>query len=370
MKNFFKISSFFILTLALSLSFLTTAFAYEYGEVDIESMVVTEKVGEKTNYYISGNDINRIRISKSRSMKSKSNYEKLYDVFTSIDGDISEKYKEFICSSLDLNIIEGIRIGEEFLEIDENGNEKIINEEYALSKSKTVNKAQQNDLFSSTEWHTSTPEDFKSGLITYMQQQIIAVYTPHYNGNKTTPGRYVFFGISQWLTNPVNRKKDCVTLSSDDFTWSAKSSGDYSGYLVYDVDLYTNGELVNSYQEVEEVSDSNITVLATTGVYFVFNMPFKIPLIPSDSMRVTNNIGFISMGVANTTFKPELLNEIGVHLIYSHTKTSISTSINFGWSSENGVSFGVAVSGVPTHKEFPHSFPWSMADDYNKYIKS
>lgn len=192
MKNFFKISSFFILTLALSLSFLTTAFAYEYGEVDIESMVVTEKVGEKTNYYISGNDINRIRISKSRSMKSKSNYEKLYDVFTSIDGDISEKYKEFICSSLDLNIIEGIRIGEEFLEIDENGNEKIINEEYALSKSKTVNKAQQNDLFSSTEWHTSTPEDFKSGLITYMQQQIIAVYTPHYNGNKTTPGRYVF----------------------------------------------------------------------------------------------------------------------------------------------------------------------------------
>lgn len=370
MKKILKIVSSLILVLIISLSFLTTAFAYEYGEIDIESMVMTEKVGEKTNYYISGDDINRIKVSKSKSMRSKNNYEKLYDIFTFMDDGMSEKYKEIVCSSLDLNTIGGISISEDFLEIDENGNERTVDEEYALSESQKVKKAQQNRANSSTEWHESDPETYKSGLITYMQQQLIAVYTPHYNGNKTTPGRYVFIGISQWLTNPFNRRQDCVTLSSNAFTWDSKSSGAYSGNLIYDVELYTEGHFVSSYQESEEVSDSDITVLTTTGVYFVFDVPYKIPVQFSDSMQRTNNIGFLSMGVANTTLKPELLNNIGVNLIYSHTKTSINLSLNFGWSSDSGISFGVAVSPRTDTKEYKHSLSWSMKGDYNKYIKS
>lgn len=369
MKKFIKTVSSFILALMISLSFLTTAFAYEYGELDIESMVVTEKVGEKTNYYISGNDINRIKISKSRSMSSKNNYEKLYDIFTFMDSDMSEKYKEIICSNLDLNIIEGIRISEEFLEIDENGNEKTVDKEYALSNSESVKRTQPNKANSSTEWHGSEPEDYKYGLITYMQQQLIAVYTPHYNGNKTTPGRYVFIGMSKWLTAPVNRKKDCVTLSSNVFTWDSKSSGNYSGTLIYDVNVYKNGLLVYSNEGAEELSDADLTVQTTTGAYYVVDLPPNSAGLFQETAVDYSDIGFIFMGVANTTWKPETLNIIGVNLIYSHTKTSLSSSINFGWSSDSGISFGVAVSGIPTTTEYKYSLPWSMKDDYDKYIR-
>lgn len=371
MKKFFKIVSSVILTLALSLSFLTTAFAYEYGEIDIKSMVVTEKVGEKMNYYISGNDIIRIKTSKSMSMKSKSDYEKLYDIFTCFDCDMSNKDKEIICSKLDLGVIEGIRISESFLEIDENGNEKIVNKEYALSQSNAVNKAQQNKANSSTEWHGSDPEDFKSGLITYMRQQIISVYTPHYNGNKTTPGRYLFIGMSEWLFDPVNRKKDCVTLSSSHFTWANKSSGNYSGTLIYDVNTYQNGMLVSSVEEAKDLNDYDLTVQTTTGAYYVFQMPLSSPGLFQDTAVKCCNIRFIFIGLANTTLKPELLNDIGVDLIYSHTKKGVSSSLNFGWSSEGKFSFGVATNvNNNGHKEYKHSFSWSMEDDYKKYIKS
>lgn len=361
MKNIIRMLLTAVISLFIVSAFPVSVFAYEYGEPNLDEMIQVKKVGEKEITAISANDVNRIRISKSKTYRDKTDEEKLEEIFVALQMDLTEPQLEEALKMVDLTDIGAIRTSTIYLEVDEYGNQNQISKEEALSLSSVDNSVQvlSSETGPTASHSMAKPQDSKDG---YMRQTFSAIYTPHYSGTNSTIGRYVILGVCQWLKDPVWTMTDAISLGGEDFQWRKfhTNISNYNLLLTYDmVQYYSNGEsIVTSEADTYDEDDANID--SYKGVYFSFNLPtFGVN---TESSVTFYNFSFLISAIARVRDYDDPGQELGIRMRYSHTYFSLTTNISFDWLSDDPLVISTTASVVS--KYYDCSDGWDYAEHY------
>lgn len=358
MKKVIKMLLTVVMSLTIVATFPVSVFAYEYGEPNLNDMIQVKKVGEKEITSISADDVNRIRVSKSRKYRDKTDDERVEDIFVALGVDLNEAQKEEIDSNVSLSHIGGIQTSTVYLEIDEEGNQKEISEVVALSTTQVVEGATE---IKNDSTITREPEPETDGK---MKQQLTIIYTPHYSGTGTTPDRYVFFGLCEWIDEPVTRRTDCISLLSPDFRWSDYDEN-YSLFASYHRLTMEDGVCTMDEEVLEEIDGSEADVSSYAGVFFEYNLQDAL-WSPSTYVKYTD-FSFMIMAVGYVSMDVSAVNRIGIDLVYTHSKTSIALNINFSWSG-TGKTASISVSPTTTTKKYTLADQWSYQRHHNEFF--
>ncbi len=358
MKKFIRM----LLTLVISLTIIATlpmsVFAYEYGEPNLEEMIQVEKIGEKEITSISASDVNRIRISKSKEYRYKSDEEKLEEICTALGAELNGSQSQEMNSKVSLSDVGAIETSTVYLEIDEEGNQKEISKTMALSTSQKVEGATENKHDTIL---TRNPEEKTDGT---MKQQLTIFYTPHYDGNGTTPDRYVFLGICEWIKNPTARRTDCIALVSPDFRWNGDKDN-YTLLVGYHILNYENLECLIDEDVLETFDGNSAKVSAYAGAFFEYNLKDNW-FLPPGYIECSNFV-FTIVAVGKVSMDVSAVNNIGIDLMYIHSITSVVPSIEFSWSG-TGPSASISVSRTTTKKIYICNDSWSYQRHYHEFF--
>lgn len=362
-----KIFIAFVLTVLLLFTFPATAFAYEYGSIDLNSMVQIRQYSDHEIRFLSGNNINRIRISKSAKYKYKSDKEKLKDIFTALDFTVSDQQFEKISENLKLSHIESIHVETSYIKTDGVGNQTKVSREEAMEaaaeEEARLNSAQLNISPASTESDTGPTTSHSSDVGTsedgYMQMQIFAIYTPNYNGEGQSIGRYVFIGEYLWLKTPVMRKTDVISMHSDDINWYQKTTNGQSNYFLFaaysKMTYDENGIFISNEDVIDSLDAISASVSSNSGVYFEYNLPNDNPL----AQTLYRNFSFILFSVGRVIDYNNQYQFFMLDIRYVHIRNPLSASF-----SVNRGPLGVTVSNffAPEYYDWSHS--WDYANDW------
>ncbi len=352
-KLFVKIYG-FILAIITIFSFPITTFAYEYGNINIDSMVKETKIGEKRITSISPICVNQIR--NSRMCNRKGGDAIFVEMLQCLGITLEEAQYQNVLESVSLSDIGSISTATVYLEFDEQGNEKIVSEEKAMNAhaQNTVNPRV------ASVSNSSVPETSSNG---YMRQQITIIYTPNYHGANTTVGRYVFLGSCEWLVMPVFRKTDCICISGTDIRWNNKYADGISNYSLivsYDVTDYMSNGTSLTHSELETYEDDVATVGSYQGVFFDYNLPNNSS--NAQESVTFSNLTFVIMAIGRVHNYSNANQQLGVDLSYIHIQFSLQTDITFDWLSDSHIV--VCTTARTTEKEYKHSYSWDYARDY------
>lgn len=358
---------------------LQLVFAYEYGEPNLDEMIQVKKVGEKEITSISASDVNRIRISKAKTYRDKSDKERLMEVLGALGVDLNEFQKEKAMSMVSLSDVGRVQVSTTYLQINTDGTQIEIGKEDALIKTVENNSVQL--LSTTTEpVKTDTTKTYTSVLEEdgTMEQQLIVIYTPHYDGVGTTPDRYVFIGVCKWIIPPVTRKTDCIAFLSTDFRWNNKGIDDnviddtdedeisnYNLLVTYTLTENRDGQfyLRDDFSESFDENDAEISSL--NGAFFEYNL--KNDIITITSSTTYTNFGFMMSAIGKTTLMPTSVQNVGVDFMYVHAVTSLVLSPNYSWSGESEGS-SIGVSFTTTTRKYIHGYTWKYYEDYNDFF--
>lgn len=357
-----------IVAMIISIVFLATlpvsAFAYEYGAVDINTMVQKEQIGKKTLTSISAENISRIKSSKYKKLSRKTDGEKLNEILTCLGVDLDERQLEEVYSKVKLSDIGKIEASTAYLEIDENGVQTEISaEELKDTKDeKPIQKAISDTTFA---------HDLQEKTKENMKQQLIIIYTPHYHGTGTTPDRYVFMGFCEWLKEPTNfaRRTDCIAFKSPDFRWEGYGNDAYSLIVSYHLLLMENGVATIDEDCYETFGDNDVSISVMNGVFFQYNLPND--LWSPSTYKDIKNFGFFMMGVGmvdqfSTT---DVFKNVSVDFLYRHSKFAVSPSITFSWD-VTGASVSIGVTPKSTdYDDYPLPYTWKFKNDYDRFFR-
>lgn len=357
-----------IVAMIISIVFLATlpvsAFAYEYGAVDINTMVQKEQIGKKTLTSISAENISRIKSSKYKKLSRKTDGEKLNEILTCLGVDLDERQLEEVYSKVKLSDIGKIEASTAYLEIDENGVQTEISaEELKDTKDeKPIQKAISDTTFA---------HDLQEKTKENMKQQLIIIYTPHYHGTGTTPDRYVFMGFCEWLKEPTNfaRRTDCIAFKSPDFRWEGYGNDAYSLIVSYHLLLMENGVATIDEDCYETFGDNDVSISVMNGVFFQYNLPND--LWSPSTYKDIKNFGFFMMGVGmvdqfSTT---DVFKNVSVDFLYRHSKFAFSPSITFSWD-VTGASVSIGVTPETTKcDDYPLPYTWKFKNDYDRFFR-
>lgn len=342
-----------------------SAFAYEFGTVDINAMVQKERVGKKTLTSISTENISRIKSSKSKQLIRKTDADKLTEIFTSLGVNLNEIQLEEVYSKVKLSDIGRIEASTVYLEVDERGVQTEISEEELkdTNDEKTIQKAISDTTFA---------HDIQEKTKGNMKQQLIVIYTPHYHGTGTTPYRYVFMGFCEWLKEPTNfaRRTDCIAFKSPDLRWEGLGNDSYSLILSYHLLQMQGGVAVLDEDCYETFDENDASVSAMNGVLFQFNLRNDY-YFPLSTYTDYTNFAFFMIGVGrvdqfSTTDK---FKNISIDFLYRHSTWAFSPSISFSWGA-TGASVSIGVTPESTKcDDYPLPYTWNFKQDYDKFFK-
>lgn len=368
MMSKLKIIISLLLTVLLLFSFSSVTFAYEYGVPDLTTMIKTEKHGNRESRFISGRDVNRIRISKCSKYKNKSDKEKLKEIFTALELDVSTQKFDKISENLSLSDIENISTDTIYIKTDDNGVQTEVDKEEALKAaaeeeiaySAAPAVAAASDTRPTISHSKPYPEKSPDG---YMEQQITAIYTPNYHGVGTTPGRYVIWGDCKWLTTPsrFQRGEDVISLfANDEFDWKNKGADGISNYMLlasYDRCYYDEKTGITTSVEPDGdfYEEDKAVVSVSDGVYFKYDLPNNGVIGP----MFCRNFEFTIIGICNVHNYDDTTQFLSMGLRYIHMKNTASASVSVSWKSA-----GVSVSSyhMPIYYDVSHS--WDYKTDF------
>lgn len=353
----FLISTAFILIQPIS------AFAYEYGTLDFDSMVQKEQIGKKTVTSISTENVNRIKNSKSKKVKKKTDKEKLTEILTCLDIDLDERQLEEVHSKVKLSDVGKIETSTGYLVFDEEGTQTEVTEEELMNIDNAL--PMQKSIADNTITH-DIPEKVDGS----MRLQMIIVYTPHYHGTGTTPDRYAFIGTCEWLKEPLNvaRKTDCIAFKSNDLRWEKLGEDAYSMIVSYHMLTMQDGVPIIDEQCYETFDEKDASVSAINGVFFEYDLP-------NDRISLKNytkftDIGFLisAVGKIDQFSTTDKFKNVSIDLLYKHTRIAFSPSISFSWDGK-AVSATIGVTQSSTDiRDFEHYYPWDFKKDYDKFF--
>lgn len=253
-----------------------------------------------------------------------------------------------------------------YLEIDEMGVQTEISEE-ELKDTTNENKTIQKAISDKTITH-DVPETITNDK---MKQQLVIIYTSHYHGTGTTPDRYVFMGVCEWLKEPTNfaRRTDCIAFKSPDFRWEALGNDSYSLIVSYHMLLMENGSATIDEDRNEIFDENDASVSAMNGVFFQYNLPNDL-WSPSAYVDYTN-FGFFMMGVGtvNQFSTTDVFKNVSVDFLYRHSKFAVSPSITFSWD-VTGASVSIGVTPKSTdYDDYPLPYTWKFKNDYDRFFR-
>ena len=358
MKRIIRMLLTVIISLAMVATFPVSVFAYEYGDPDLDKMIQTKKVGEKEITSISADDVNRIRISKSKKYRDKSDEERLEEIYVALNLDLNEAQKEEVNSNVSLSHIGTIQTSTVYLKIDEEGNQKEISEAAALSTTQVVNEVNETIGESTISRNPGEKIDGK------MKMQLATIYTPHYNGTGTTPDRYFFLGMCEWIDEPITRKTDCIALLGPDFRWSGASEN-YSMSVGYHMLMMEDGVCTMDEDVVENFAEDEAEISSFAGIFFEYNL-WENLWSPSTYTKFTD-FSFLIMAVGKVSMDVSAVNNIGIDLVYTHTNTSLSLNVGFSWTG-TGKTASISVSPTTTTKKYTFPDAWSYQSHYNEFF--
>lgn len=342
-----------------------SAFAYEFGTVDINAMVQKERVGKKTLTSISTENISKIKNSKSKQLSRKTEGEKLAEILTCLGVDLNERQLEKVYSKVKLSDIGKIEASTVYLQVDETGAQTEISEEELKNNDNATPR--QKSISDKTITH-DVPEKITNDK---MKQQLVIIYTPHYHGTGTTPDRYVFMGVCEWLKEPTNfaRRTDCIAFKSPDFRWEALGNDSYSLIVGYHLLLMENGSAVIDEDCYETFDENDVSVSVMNGVFFQYNLPNDL-WSPSAYTDYTN-FGFLMMGVGrvNQFSTTDVFKNVSIDFLYRHSTFAVSPSISFSWDA-TGASVSIGVTPESTkYVDYNLPYTWDFKNDYDKFFK-
>lgn len=347
-----------VISLFIVSAFPVSVFAYEYGEPNLDEMIQVKKVGEKEITFISASDVNRIRISKSKTYRDKTDKEKFEEICMALGVEFNESQNREINSKISLSDIGMIQTSTVYLKIDEEGTGKEISEVVALSAT------QENEGAKETKYDSfisRNPNEENDGT---MKQQLTIFYTPHYNGTGTTPDRYVFMGLCEWLDEPFTRRTDCIALIGPDFRWGSEKEN-YTLYAGYHLLLMEDGQCTMDEDVIEELGGNEAEVSSFAGVFFEYNLPDDLLL--SGTYRDCTNFSFFMLAVGKVSMDVAAVNNIGIDFVYTHSRTSIALNIGFSWSG-TGPNASISVSPTTTTKKYILNDAWSYQRHYSEFF--
>lgn len=353
------ISVMFVVMLPIS------TFAYEFGAVDINAMIQKEQVGKKTLTSISTENISRIKSSKSKQLSRKTEGEKLTEILTCLGVDLNERQLEEVYSKVKLSDIGKVETSTVYLQVDETGAQTEISEEELKNNDNATPR--QKSISDKTFTHDIQEKTINNK----MKQQLIVIYTPHYHGTGTTPDRYVFMGVCEWLKEPTNfaRRTDCIAFKSPDFRWEALGNDSYSLIVSYHLLLMENGSVIMNEDCGEIFDENDASVSVMNGVFFQYNLPNDL-FSPSAYVDYTN-FRFFMMGVGrvNQFSTTDVFKNVSVDFLYRHSTFAVSPSISFSWNGK-AVSATIGVSPESTkYDDYTLYYPWDFKKDYDKFFK-
>lgn len=356
-----------ILAMIISTAFVVmqplSAFAYEYGTLDFDSMVQKEYVGKKTITSISTENISRIKNSKSKNIRKKTDKEKLTEILTCLDIELDERQLEEVHSKIKLSDVGKIETSTGYLVFDEDGTQTEVTEEELIN----IDNASQ--MQKSIADNTIT-HDLPEKIDGSMKLIMVIVYTPHYHGTGTTPDRYVFMGGCEWLKEPSNlaRKTDCIAFDSRDLRWENLGVGAYNMIVSYHMLTMQDGVPIIDEQCYETFDENDASVSPIRGVFFEYDLP-------NDRISLKNytkftDIGFLitAVGKIDQFSTTDKFKNVSIELLYKHTKITLSPSISFSWNGEAvSATIGVTPSSTDVRDyNLPHT--WDFKIDYDKFF--
>lgn len=365
MKKLGKLFLVILLSLTIITSLPISVFAYEYGTPDLDEMIQIETNGHTKIYSINKTNINRIKNSRSRKYKNKSDKQKLKEIFDALDFNINDLQFEEISKELNLSHISDISVETQYVKIDADGKNSYISEDEALEiveKEKILSASSQESYSltttsetsdtSPTTGHSSPPEPVADGC---MEMQITKIYTPNYNGTGTTIGRYCFLGSCVWLTtpSPLKRTVNAICFYSPDFAWANKildpnEGSNYISYFSYDVtdhDGYVETITKTKY-------DQDAVVSSAKGVFFEYKLP-------SDFLNIYDNFNFLLFAVGKVQDSDNIIQELRLDLKYTFLNNPLSISPSLSWGL-----VGVSASFLNDPEEYCTYYSWPYETDY------
>lgn len=337
-----------------------SSFAYEYGEIDIDSMIVEKTNGKEKIRSINASNMNRIRVSKSKKYKNKNETERLEEIITALGIDMDSKAKKEMLSKMDIDTIGEMQSKQVYLELDENGNSKKITEAEALEKS-TLNVSYQADG-PIPEFKMHDPET-NTSVNGYMELTTLVSYTPNIGGKGATPNRYVLIGMCKWLRLPMVRKNDCIAFVSRDFDWENLGNGMHSLCISYNAKRYDylGEQLITEF--FDEIPENEGEIRNGIGVLFNFDMP---PLV-----RFTGNVEDIScvlMAVGYVKGTSIATEDISADLVYVHSQKELFKKYKFTFSPEGGIIPTISLGIEDVAKSYVNPYRWLYSSDYNMFF--
>lgn len=197
-----------------------------------------------------------------------------------------------------------------------------------------------------------------------MKQQLTIFYTPHYNGTGTTPDRYVFMGVCEWLDEPFTRRTDCIALISPDFRWGSEDEN-YTLYASCHLLLMQDGECVMDEDIMETFDGNDAEVSSFAGVFFEYNLYDDI--LTNNTYRDCTNFSFLMLAVGKVSMDVSSVNNIGIDFVYTHSRTSLAPTINFSWDG-TGLSASISVSVTTTTKKYILNDAWRYKRHYDEFF--
>lgn len=366
MKTLTKTAIILILTLLLLFAFPATVFAYNYAEPDLSTMVETEKVGKKEIKSISQRNLAQIKNSKAKTMRMKSDTDKLQDVLNSLGFQTNAAQFNHIDETVSLSEISNLKLEASYIKSDSAGNTALIDKTEvaeALYAAQTPQPYAAAPFSTLTHSHNSQEELSSNG---YMLQQVLIIYTPHYNGTNSTIGRYVVFGMCLWLTDPIYRANDAISLGSTYLEWNNKWDDNNSNFnllITFDVETVVSSALLKKEQGGFAYDATDANVSSAKGVYFKFNLPNNtIPIVAGDSTTFSN-FGFLISAIGRVHDYDDPTQQLSVDLRYAHLRAALNFTAGLSWSSTAPkVSFTSAFSVQKVY--YDHHYSWNYYNDF------
>lgn len=366
MKKTIKTICSILLVISILSIYPLTAFSYDYGAIDFDRMISVKDSSLCEIHSINRENINRFKNTKLSSYKEKTDTEKLKELFSALDFELSDAQFETATKDLKLEHIESIRIETTYSKEDAEGKQTGIskNEAMQIAEQEKANLLNGNAIRErETLSNTKLLNNSHSGNMIYspdgcMKQQIAVIYTPNYYGTGTTIGRYVIFGTAQWLKAPNTRSKDAISLSSSDFKWANIDYNNPSHSLLVSYTEYvydSNSNLVSQETLNDAYDDHSVTVSEDLGVYFEYNLPNNKVLMPI----IYGDISFLIVSACRVRDYDDATSEISIGIRYIHLKKVLSFAASYSMTS-----VGVSVNEKYKPVYYDSSYSWDYVTDY------
>lgn len=174
-------------------------------------------------------------------------------------------------------------------------------------------------------------------------------------------GTYSILSYYGWLSNPVTRSVDGISVASDNITWNMSNSNDYTATMITP---YTEWDGVTTTDDVYIEIKNSPNGIYSNGYYFSFDLPNDV-ITPSRTLFY-RDISMILSGKGRVDNYDDGTQMLWVNSKYAHIQIRSLFSVEFGW--QLGEYPGVTINQGSIAETYYHDYlSWNYSLHYGYY---